>query len=324
MSWGFALAFWLLPVVVALAMGRWQWHRRLLQVRRTIGAGIPELSTGVSRPLVRLRQTLLWSGLCIATIAIASPRWGTADTTQKAKGCDVLVVLDCSRSMYATDIYPNRLEVARHKALDFLRIAPETRMALLPFAGVATLRCPLTGDKDAIAEMLKDCSPELFPAPDYQGTAIGEAVKQGLTVLNKQVDRGQAVLVLSDGADDDKAAVTAAAQAAKDAGVPVYGVFLGDTERKIEMDIDGHKEVMDASDATLKELADKTGALCLQAGLDDSDVRTIHDHLIAHVQQGEWEERRRVVASERFQWVVIPAILLLALGLFVPTRRRRG
>jgi len=235
----------------------------------------------------------------------------------------VLVVLDCSRSMYANDLYPNRLEVARHKALDFLRIAPETRMALLPFAGVATLRCPLTGDKDAIAEMLKDCSPDLFPAPDYQGTAIGEAVKQGLSLLGKQVDRGQAVLVLSDGADDDKDAVSAAAQAAKEAGVPVYGISLGDPERKIEMEIDGRKEVMDANDTTLKELADKTGALCLAAGLDDSDVRVIHDHLLSHVQQAEWEERRRVVASERFQWLLLPALLLISVGMFIPTRRRR-
>lgn len=323
MSWAHPILFWLLPALLAIGALRWWFARRVAAARRAVGASVPHLTAGVARRRGVLRQILLWSGVALAALALVGPRWGAVDTMQKNKGCDLLVVMDCSRSMLAADLHPNRLEVARRKALDFLRIAPETRMALMPFAAIASLRCPLTGDREAIAEMLKDCSPELFPAEaGYQGTAIGDAVRQGLAILGKQVERGQAVLVLSDGADDDTDAVREAITAAKNAGVPVYGIFLGDEARSVAIDIDGRQEVMTSSKKTLDDLAIGTGALSVQAGLDDGDVRVIHQHLQGNVVQAEWEERRRIVASERYHWLLLPGILLLTLGLLLPTRRR--
>lgn len=323
MSWAHPILFWLLPALGIIGGLRWWYGQRVARARRAVGAGVPHLSAGVARRRSAIRQAALWSGVALTTLALVGPRWGVADSVQRNKGCDLLVVMDCSRSMLAADLHPNRLEVARRKALDFLRIAPETRMALMPFAAIASLRCPLTGDREAIAEMLKDCSPELFPADaGYQGTAIGDAVRQGLAILGKQVERGQAVLVLSDGADDDTDSVQEAVKAAKNAGVPIYGIFLGDPERIVDLDIDGRKEVMTSSRKTLDDLAVGTDALSMPAGLDDSDVRLIHDHLQRHVTQGEWEERRRTVASERYHWLLLPAIALLALGLLLPTRRR--
>jgi Ca-activated chloride channel family protein len=322
MSWAFPICFLALPLLVILAALRWWWGVRVRAVRAAVGAGVPHLTPWVARRRAVLRGVLLWCGLAVCALSLAGPRWGGADGLRQSSGCDVLVVLDCSRSMLANDLYPTRIEAARRKAIALAGLAPETRMALMPFAGVAALRCPLTGDHDAIAEMLKDCTPDLFPAPDFQGTAIGAAVQQGLGVLDRQTERGQAVLVISDGADDDKDAVQAAAKAAKAAGVPVYGLFVGDKERKVELELDGRKEVMDSDDTTLKELADTTGGLFLNASLDDSDVRAVHDHLTATVRQGTWEERRRIVASERYQWLLLPGLALVIIGLLVPLRRR--
>jgi Ca-activated chloride channel family protein len=244
---------------------------------------------------------------------------------QSATGADVLVVFDCSRSMLATDLYPNRLETARRKCLDLMRLAPETRLALMPFAAMPVLRCPLSGDRNALEEMLKDCHPDLFPADQgFQGTAIGTAVQEGLKVLDRQVERGQAILVLSDGADDDAEAVKAAAAAAKAAGVPVYGLFFGDPGKEVTLAIDGRDQVMKASRATLDELATATGALCVDARNDDQDITLVHDHLRKHVAQAPWEENRRIVQSERYQWLLLPGLVLIFLGAMMPTRRRRA
>jgi Ca-activated chloride channel family protein len=324
MTWAHPELLWLLAALAALAVLRWRWGRGALRQRAAVGAGVPHLNGGVARRRGALRAALLWGGLALGVLALAGPRWGASDELRSATGCDLLLVLDCSRSMEATDLYPTRIEAARRKAGDLLRLAPETRMALMPFAGVPVLRCPLTGDHGAVEVMLQDCGPELFPAENgYQGTAIGDAVQTGLHVLGKQADRGQAILVMSDGADDDRAAVEAAAKAAKDAGIPVYGLFFGDPERKVTLRIDGKDQVMDADRSTLDQLATATGGVCVNAGNDPKDVQLIHDHLRSHVTQLPWEERHRLVMSERYHWLLLPAIALIALGSLVPTRRSR-
>ena len=318
MSWAHPHLLWLLAAVAALAIvvGLWRLRLRLALA----GLGAPER---VGRVRERLRLVLLWSGLALVAVAIAGPRWGSVTTTRTASGADVLLLIDCSRSMMATDLYPNRLEVARRKAQDLLKRSPGTRLALMPFAALPVLRCPLTGDHDAIGEMLQDCTPDLFPAESgYQGTAIGLAVREGLQVLGRQVERGQAILVVSDGADDDKESVKRAAEAAKAAGVPVLGLFLGDPEKQVKLVLDGHEEVMDADRSSLDQLADATGGICVNAVLDERDVTALAEHLDRQAAARPWEERHRIVASERYQWALWPALILLAIGTLLPTRRR--
>lgn len=323
MSWGHPLLLLALAAVALLAALRWWWGTARRRALAPTGAGLAHLTTTVGRRRERLRATLLWLGLALGALALAGPRWGASEQTRQATGADLLLVLDCSRSMLASDLYPTRLEVARRKASDLLRLAPETRLALMPFAAVPVLRCPLTGDHQAIGTMLADCSPDLFPAGDgYQGTAIGAAVREGLGVLNRQVERGQAILVMSDGSDPDGAAVRQAAEAAKAAGVPVYGLFLGDTERRVSLAIDGRDEVMSADRSTLDGLATATGAISVNATTGDEDVQALLAHLSGAVAQRPWEERQRVVASERYLWLLLPAIALLAAGALLPTRRR--
>jgi Ca-activated chloride channel family protein len=324
MSWGLLWLFTLLPVLAVLAVASAWWVRRSVQARRSAGVGVAHLSAGVGRGRERLRNVLLWGGLGCAIVALASPRWGSGERARSSSGADVLIVLDCSRSMLASDLHPSRMEVARRKALDLLRLAPELRLALMPFAAVPVLRTPLTGDHQALGEMLEDCSPDLFPAEaGFQGTSIGAAVKEGLGVLGRQVERGQAILVLSDGSDDDAGSVSAATLAAKNAGVPVYGLFFGDTERRVTLQIDGKDEVMAADRSSLDGLATGTGGISVNATTDDRDVQAVVDHLSRTVAQRPWEERQRVVAQERFQWALLPALVLVAAGALLPTRRRK-
>jgi Ca-activated chloride channel homolog len=323
MTWANVHLLWLLVGVVALAALIWWWRSAVRRSRAGVGAGVPHLTPAMGRKRDVLRTVLLWSGFALLIVTLAGPRWGARDEVQSSRGADLLLVLDCSRSMLAKDLYPDRLEVARRKALDLLHLAPETRLALMPFAAVPVLRCPLTGDHSAIELMLQDCTPELFPAESgYQGTAIGDAVQAGLRILGKQSDRGQSILVMSDGADDDKAAVDAAGAAAKALGVPVYGLFFGDPEREVSISIDGKPEVMHADRSTLDALATATGGLCVNARNDPEDMKVIHEHLRTHVVQLPWEERRRIVQSEKYQLVLLPAMLLIFLGMLVPTRRK--
>ena len=324
MTWGHPLVLWLLAALPVLAALRWAWGRRLRLRQVGLGVGVPALARGASRRRAALRQALLWSGLAAAIIALAGPRWGQTHEKRVARGGDLLIALDCSRSMLATDVFPDRTRRARDKALDLVRSLPDLRVALLPFAAAPVLRCPLTSDHQAIATMLEDCTPELFPASDgWQGSAIGSAVERGVEVLGHDTGRSQAILVVSDGGDPDHAAVERATARAQERGIRVYGLFIGDPSRAASITIDGKPVTVTGERDTLDRIAAASGAISVNAGTDDGDVRALAAHLDRSNAGSPLEERMRLVHSERYQWPAGAALLLLAAGWLTPTARRR-
>ncbi len=308
--------------LAALLVQMW-WRQRIRRRQRSAGVGITGLQHG-SPLLMRLRQLFLWGGLAALIVALAGPRWGGDEQERQVQGIDIVVAIDCSRSMLADDLFPDRSRAARDKALDLLRELGDARLALLPFAGIATVRCPLTGDHLALARMLEDCTPELFPArAGLQGTAIGRAVRTGVDLLGREGGRGQAILVISDGADPEQDAVASAAAHAASAGIPVYGLFIGDRERTATITVDGRRITVPAESTSLETLARTTGAIMVSATTGPEDVLALADHLLNHLHRAPWEERRQIVQSERYRWALIPAMVLLTTGFLLPTARRR-
>jgi len=324
MSW--AHPWWLLITLAILALaglGQLLWRYRIRRRQRSAGVGLARFATH-SHFLIALRQVFLWAGLLALAVAVAGPRWGGENEKRQVNGIDLVVAIDCSRSMLAEDMFPDRSRAARDKALDLLRELGDARLALLPFAGIATVRSPLTGDHLALAKMLEDCTPELFPAvTGLQGTAIGRAVTTGVDLLGREGGRGQAVLVISDGADPEADAVAKAAKHAAAADIPVYGLFIGDRERKATIQVEGRTVEVAADSSSLETLARTTGGITVSATTGSEDVRALADHLLNHLVQAPWEEERQIVQSERYRWALLPAIGLLTLGFLLPTARRR-
>jgi Ca-activated chloride channel homolog len=323
MTWGAGWVALAVPLLALVAIGSWWWRRRIVAGAAGVGAGQHAHTTSQAMGRAVVRAACLWGGLGLCVLALAQPRWGGGQRDRAAHGADVVVLLDCSRSMLATDLVPSRLEAARRACLDLLREAPHLRLGLMPFAGTAVLRCPPTGDAGVLTDMLEDCSPELFPASaGLQGTAIGLAVTEALAVLGRSHVAGQAILVVSDGADPDAAAVQAAAQRAKDAGVPVFGLFAGDPERPASLLIDGQQQTMTADTTTLHALATATGGLWVAHTLDGRASRLIAEGIDRVAGGRDWEERRQSVAAERYRWLLVPGLACLILGVLMPTRRR--
>ena len=79
-------------------------------------------------------------------LALARPQWGEQESGGQALGEDIMFVVDCSQSMLAADVSPNRLERTKLAILDFVRRHNNGRIGLVAFAGQAFLQCPLTFD----------------------------------------------------------------------------------------------------------------------------------------------------------------------------------
>ena len=135
----------------------------------------------------------------LAIIALAGPTWEKQQQAMYQQRSALVVALDLSRSMDATDIRPSRLARARHKIADILNLRNEGQSALVVYAASAFTVTPLTTDVKTILALLPDLETSLMPA---QGTRADHALERALELFdNSAVAQGD-VLLVTDGISD--------------------------------------------------------------------------------------------------------------------------
>src|SRR5579863_2553398 len=141
-----------------------------------------------------LREVALITGL----VALAGPRFGTQYEEVVPRGSDLYVLIDVSRSMLASDVPPSRLARAKADVAALVKGLNGERVGLIAFAGQAVVKCPLTVDYDAFRRSLDELDTASAPRG---GTAIGDAIRKALEVFHARADRDQAILLITDGDD---------------------------------------------------------------------------------------------------------------------------
>jgi Ca-activated chloride channel family protein len=264
-----------LALLLALGLlGAWARRRR----RRALGAlgNVALLETALTprRGLQTLAALCLLAGLVAAGVGAAGPQWGKDWSQSAAPGRDLVVALDCSRSMFAET--PSRLERARAALLDLadgLRRRGGHRVGLVVFAGKARLVCPLTHDYDHFREAVSGLDPqaldaELGPASgEKSGTRIGAGLRAAVLAQDIRFAGARDVVLLSDGDDPagDGEWQSGAAEAQAQ-GIPIYAVGIGDSGNPSTvrfggalLRFDGKEVRTRLEEAPLREIARRTG-----------------------------------------------------------------
>src|SRR5262245_23089628 len=140
-------------VVIAL-----QAYSTLVRRRQLNALASPDFIAELTMSHSRFRRTLK-NGMLVLSVAgvglaLARPQWGQTQDAPHLLGEDLVFVLDCSRSMLATDVAPSRLQRAKLGILDFVQRHGRGRVGLVAFAGQAFLQCPLTFDYAAFQDAL--------------------------------------------------------------------------------------------------------------------------------------------------------------------------
>jgi Ca-activated chloride channel family protein len=169
-----------------------------------------------------LKNILLLLAVLGIGIALARPQWGEQAESSHFLGQDIVFLLDCSRSMLATDVSPSRLQRAKLAIMDFVQRQRHGRVGLVAFAGQAFLQCPLTFDYGAFQDSLRDIDTRTIPLP---GTDVGRALDEGYRALDKN-ERQKLLVLLTDGEDLEKGGVRTAEELAKN-GVVVFTIGIG-------------------------------------------------------------------------------------------------
>ena len=178
-------ALWLLWVLPAVALVTVIAHRRTRSAaRRLVGDVMTRrLMPDLSGAGPALRAGLFIVGVGLVVIALARPCWDYDYITVDARGVDVVVALDVSRSMLADDGDESRLDRAKAALANLVDGLPGDRVGLLLFAGDRVLTCPLTYDRGFFSQVLEDASPQ---SVGLGATRIGPALEESLEVLDAE------------------------------------------------------------------------------------------------------------------------------------------
>lgn len=333
---GFAQPWFLLGIAVALLLGLVAIVvslRRGTRVKRAIPERLASfLAPGVSLLLPTLQSGSYTLALVFFAFALAQPQCGEKAEVSKRRGIDVVVAIDASKSMYARDVTPSRLERAKLELTTLLDTLKGDRVGIVAFAGDAFIQCPLTSDYAAAKLFLRAIDPEQMP---QGGSNIGAALQLSRQVL-ENADRGakdRVVVLLSDGEDltgDLKDGIAGL----KEFGARVLAVGIGsDAGETIPIlnkagEVVGYKK--DANGTTVITRLDRAGLTAIASatggeffhqprGVAMADVVKVIDSL----QKSELESRVTMKYGEAYQPFLAIGLVFLALGfLIVPSWRR--
>lgn len=259
--------------------------------------------------------------LALLIICLAQPIAGEKETTSLVKGRNLIIAVDASRSMLVRDVAPDRLTAAKTAVYELLERFPNDRIGLLAFAGSASLQAPLTVDHNALRETLAQLDETNVPSG---GSNLADAVNLATKTFKETGQRTHGLIVISDG-ELHEGELADASFDARQAGVFVVAIGMGTLEGDFVPDAEerdgrfrdrgGRPVLSRLNPDPLRTLAGDTGGLYLQgAGGDFTEkIETVISRLDAFEDEG----RIQKTPVPRFQWFLIPALLLMIASLLL-------
>ena len=191
-------AFLLLLLIPLLGL----WYFLRLRKRQTY------LTISDSTPIKKLStwRTILYPylpilrvfSLAFIIIALARPQLTLKEEEIKAEGIDIILVMDISSSMLAQDFQPDRLQVSKEVAKQFVDKREFDRIGLVVFAGESFTQCPLTTDHRVVKDFLDGLQCGMLE----DGTAIGMGLASAVNRMKDSDSKSKVVILLTDGVNN--------------------------------------------------------------------------------------------------------------------------
>lgn len=310
----------LIFIVGAFISALW-WKRRSI---RKMGdpVTVTRMFTNYSRRFFNIKFVLLALAFAIGVIGLANIQKGTRKEKITRKGVDVVIALDVSKSMLATDVAPDRLTRAKQLITKLMEKLDNDRVGFVVFAGNAYLQMPLTVDYSAARMYLGTVTPDMIPT---QGTAIGEAIKVSNDAFNKKERKHKALIIISDGEDHDEGAM-AQAKNALDQGVMINTVGIGsvtgsplpDENGGNKKDAKGNVVISKLNEEALQKIANTGKGVYLHLENNTDEIVNALSNRIDSMEQKEFGDSMFSDYNSYFQYFIGICLLLILIEFFVP------
>ena len=310
---------WLGLAAMPLLFLGWRWRRRARLLRYADAALLP---WAASQPNVRTSSNvrgwvhgLAWLLLALAAAGPRMPLELREGQNASRHVMTVMVALDISASMRATDILPDRLTRARLELLDWLPRLQGERVGLIVYAGEAGVLLPPTDDIALLQRALDQVGPRLIEA---QGSNLAAALDLARTELDAAPGKAKAVLLVTDAESGSvDAAAEKAVQALNKAGLPLFVLGVG-SEAGAPVPLpdggyaeqDGVQVQSRMAITSYRQWAQTSGGRFAEVNDGDADWTALHDRGIASLPGDPIAAGGSAAWNELFVWFLAPALVL--------------
>lgn len=235
---------------------------------------IDRLKVSANSMTQRARNALFLLVGIFMILALAQPVIDDGKILVKAKSADLMIALDISDSMLAQDLYPNRLELAKQKALMFLDEMSDERVGVMAFAKNSYLVSPLSFDSGAVSFLLKQLDTNSITQKGTNFLSILETFAK-----NSENRDEKYLLILSDGGDDSE--FTKEIEFAQKNKIVVFVLGIATKEGAPVKKEDGTfiehngKIIISKLNENIASLATESGGVYIESSLSNRDVKAM-------------------------------------------------
>ena len=305
---------WLLPVVLPLILLAWRKQSSGGDWAKAIDSELlPHLVASEGSSGSRLRQ-LWWLALPLLVFGASGPSLERTELPVFEKSDALVIVLDLSRSMWATDTQPSRIRRARQKVMDVLDLRSEGVTGMVVFAGDAHVVTPLTDDTRTIENLLSALAPDIMP---LQGSNATEALGLAASLLETSGLTNGSVLLITDGLP--KLSTSQVSDLLKPVGAALSILIVG-TETGAPIPLPDGGFLRDDSDQIvipavdkrmIQQIASNLDARSASVSVDSSDLTYLLSGTESSMTSGDSLERKTDTWVDLGYWLAIAAALLL-------------
>ncbi len=295
------------------------------EVRINLGdeALISQLTKNYSAKRFKLKFILILAAISLLVIAAANLRKPVAGEKENKAGIDVMIALDVSKSMWAEDTKPSRLDAAKQFVGSMISGLSDDRVGLVLFAGRAFLQMPLTTDFSVAKLYVSNASPD---AVSIQGTVVGDALQLCANSLDTKEKKYKSVVLISDGEDHDPHSTQILQQLA-DNGVIVNTIGVGSVDgapikepgaADYKTDINGKTVITKLNETELMQIAQQTGGTYMH--LDNPETTAQQMAAILNGMEKKVIENKGDIRQyvSFYAFFVLIALLMLISEIFIP------
>lgn len=218
------LLFLLLILVPLVAWYIWKWRNSSPSMGISTVSAFRKVRNSWKVSVMHLCFLLQLVAIAAVIVALARPQTHDSERSSRVEGTDIVLCMDISSSMLATDLAPTRFQAAKDVARKFVSARPDDNIGLVVFSGESLSLMPLTSDKSAVINAISNVDMGAL----NDGTAIGDGLSSAINRLVSGKAKSKSIILLTDGTNNaGDVAPSTAARIAKQKGIKIYTIGVG-------------------------------------------------------------------------------------------------